>query len=521
MSDLANLAVNAKHAPASAAARAKVSLMQFQADLTSAFDAILADRQPVRRDNPEPRPAPREAATETRAERADSPGPRGPRERVETPKSGRAEPASAARDQAPRATKENDGTGDDAAAVRSGNETSGATGATEPEETTKTGADTDSEAADAADADVQVANAPTRAAIDPLAVGAEAETETESAPEKAKTVTGETDVPDAAATDTEVRPAGDDTPVAGTTPDDARKETPVPTAAADTRAGIATVQAAQTSETRADAAGKSAAASDPALPRTDAEAARQATRNGQNGQNGSAPATDPKSRPAGTDGETSPPKPDQNAEKAGLRRQAAEAPRAGARPQTSPFATELGGRTGTQTTSATANSVHPLAGQTDAPSQVFRATGQTAQGYIPSLPIRAIALHIASRVADGARAFQIRLDPPELGRIDVRMEISRGGQVTAHLTVDRPETLEALQRDQRGLERTLQNAGLDTRDGGLSFNLRQDAQARGEGRDGGGPFNRDFTEDAADETEWLAQDGRPRLLGLSALDIRV
>ena len=35
------------------------------------------------------------------------------------------------------------------------------------------------------------------------------------------------------------------------------------------------------------------------------------------------------------------------------------------------------------------------------------------------------------------------------------------------------------------------------------------------------PAGGDFSEETSDETDRLAQDGRPRLIGLSALDIRV
>jgi flagellar hook-length control protein FliK len=87
----------------------------------------------------------------------------------------------------------------------------------------------------------------------------------------------------------------------------------------------------------------------------------------------------------------------------------------------------------------------------------------------------ALAVEIASRMRDGMRRFEIRLDPPELGRIDVRLEVDRHGQATTKLTVDRPETLDLLQREARGLERALQQAGLKTDQGGLEFSLRQHA----------------------------------------------
>jgi len=90
----------------------------------------------------------------------------------------------------------------------------------------------------------------------------------------------------------------------------------------------------------------------------------------------------------------------------------------------------------------------------------------------------AIAVEIVSRMREGMRRFDIRLDPPELGRIDVRLEVDRNGNVSTKLTVDRPETLDLVQREARGLERALQQAGLKTDAGGLEFSLRQHADER-------------------------------------------
>lgn len=101
----------------------------------------------------------------------------------------------------------------------------------------------------------------------------------------------------------------------------------------------------------------------------------------------------------------------------------------------------------------------------------------------------AIAVEIVSRMREGMRRFDIRLDPPELGRIDVRLEVDRNGNVSTKLTVDRPETLDLMQREARGLERALQQAGLKTDAGGLEFSLRQHADerfAQGQGNSGHG-----------------------------------
>jgi flagellar hook-length control protein FliK len=89
-----------------------------------------------------------------------------------------------------------------------------------------------------------------------------------------------------------------------------------------------------------------------------------------------------------------------------------------------------------------------------------------------AVPIAGLAVEIAARFQAGNNRFEIRLDPPELGRIDVRLDFNRDGQVTSRLTVDKAETLNLLQRDASDLERALQQAGLKTGDGGLQFALR-------------------------------------------------
>jgi chemotaxis protein MotD len=92
------------------------------------------------------------------------------------------------------------------------------------------------------------------------------------------------------------------------------------------------------------------------------------------------------------------------------------------------------------------------------------------------LNAQAIGVEIASRAKEGLRRFDIRLDPPELGRIDVRLEVDNHGKASTRLIVERPETLDLLQRDARNLERALQSAGLNTDDGGLEFSLRDQSQ---------------------------------------------
>jgi flagellar hook-length control protein FliK len=110
--------------------------------------------------------------------------------------------------------------------------------------------------------------------------------------------------------------------------------------------------------------------------------------------------------------------------------------------------------------------------QAQAPAEAAaKAAGDSAR----PVPMESLAIEIAARAKNGQRHFEIRLDPPELGKIEVRIETDTKGNSSTRLVAERPETLDLLQRDARGLEKALQNAGLKLDSAGLSFSLRQDS----------------------------------------------
>lgn len=94
-----------------------------------------------------------------------------------------------------------------------------------------------------------------------------------------------------------------------------------------------------------------------------------------------------------------------------------------------------------------------------------------------AIPLAGLPVEIATQAKAGNNRFDIRLDPPELGRIDVRLDIDTKGNVTSRLMVERPETLDLLRRDAPQLERALQDAGLKTSDQGMQFSLRDQSFA--------------------------------------------
>jgi flagellar hook-length control protein FliK len=112
--------------------------------------------------------------------------------------------------------------------------------------------------------------------------------------------------------------------------------------------------------------------------------------------------------------------------------------------------------------------VAPAALTTSAAPTAAPATNVTPA----TIPIAGLAVEIAAHARAGKNRFEIRLDPPELGRIDVRLDVDRDGKVTSRVVVERPQTLDMLLRDAPELERSLQQAGLKTADNALQFSLR-------------------------------------------------
>ncbi len=89
-----------------------------------------------------------------------------------------------------------------------------------------------------------------------------------------------------------------------------------------------------------------------------------------------------------------------------------------------------------------------------------------------------VAAHISKAAQNGeSKAITLKLDPPELGRVEIRLEFGKEKSVKAHLIVEKPETLLMLQRDTSALERALQNAGLETDSGSLNYQMADDSGA--------------------------------------------
>jgi flagellar hook-length control protein FliK len=91
-----------------------------------------------------------------------------------------------------------------------------------------------------------------------------------------------------------------------------------------------------------------------------------------------------------------------------------------------------------------------------------------------------VTLHIKTAIADGSSKIHIKLDPEELGKLDIRLDVKSDGRTGVVITADNNNTLNMLQKDVQNLLRALNDAGLQTDSGSLSFNLRGDQQQQQE-----------------------------------------
>ena len=154
-------------------------------------------------------------------------------------------------------------------------------------------------------------------------------------------------------------------------------------------------------------------------------------------------------------------------------------------PNAAPAATTLAARDpGLEPPKAAADTPTPLGDLSSTtpsarPTPPHTAGAETAHdghAEVPRPPAEQIALHIRTAVRHGTDRISIQLHPASLGSIDITLHLRHDGQVAATVTADRADTYDLLQRDARGLERALQDAGLRTDPGGLSFNLRGDGR---------------------------------------------
>jgi flagellar hook-length control protein FliK len=292
--------------------------------------------------------------------------------------------------------------------------------------------------------------------------------------------------------------------------------------------GKITAEAAAQGEVKADA--KKAEAKPDPKPLLQAEAKPDAQASAQNhaGRNGDAAGQDGKTPDHGIRHEAAKPdaeKPEAKPHLAADAPNQAKAATAGQAPGATPNAPAADAQASAHASAqaATAIAATPATPPPLTPAHIqagLAAQFQASANASPAIPLSGVAVEIASQALAGNTRFEIRLDPAELGRIDVKLDIDGDGNTTTRVMVERADTLELLKRDANQLERALQQAGLKTSDNAMEFSLRQEAFQQND-EQGSSRSAQIVLPD--DETPVLAQrQGYGRLLGMGGgLDIRI
>lgn len=129
----------------------------------------------------------------------------------------------------------------------------------------------------------------------------------------------------------------------------------------------------------------------------------------------------------------------------------------------------------TEAATTPAGSTVDAAATARAPTSEAARAAQThpALQHAPATTLQ-VYQRMVERFDGRAQRYEVRLDPAELGRVDVRIEVGADKKVHAVLAAHDSAALSDLMRGQRSLERALSDAGFDLADGGIQFELSSD-----------------------------------------------
>jgi hypothetical protein len=128
---------------------------------------------------------------------------------------------------------------------------------------------------------------------------------------------------------------------------------------------------------------------------------------------------------------------------------------------------------------------------------------------------RVVSARLVVAQDNGGSSVRIDLEPADLGRVEVALRVDDAGLASATFTVDRPETLQLLQRDARAVGELLGSVGFMVQQGALGFTLR-DSPSGQHGSERGGRGGR-----AVAARDGAAASAQPFARRDSLLDLRV
>ena len=117
------------------------------------------------------------------------------------------------------------------------------------------------------------------------------------------------------------------------------------------------------------------------------------------------------------------------------------------------------------------NTQQQLQQRVDAPKLPAHDFAQHLNKAAIVAPSEQIAMQIA-KLPSGKQNITIQLDPADLGKVDVKLEIGQDGRTHISIAAERKETLDMLKNDATGLQRSLADSGIKADAGTMQFNLK-------------------------------------------------
>jgi len=105
-----------------------------------------------------------------------------------------------------------------------------------------------------------------------------------------------------------------------------------------------------------------------------------------------------------------------------------------------------------------------------APTEAAAASAASPRAASPTAQIAPAVMQMG-HAPDGAQRLTVRLEPPELGHVQVRIDRPSEAPARVEITVEKAETLTLLLRDQPQLQRALDQAGVPAEGRSITFHV--------------------------------------------------
>lgn len=102
-----------------------------------------------------------------------------------------------------------------------------------------------------------------------------------------------------------------------------------------------------------------------------------------------------------------------------------------------------------------------------------------AEQFIQRSPVEQVKVKISQGIEMGMDKISIKLNPAELGKVDVDMDVDKDGKTHVRIVADRSETLDFLRKDSGELQKALRELGVHTDGSNMQFSLNQNGNNGG------------------------------------------